>query len=153
MTYKEYRENQEKAISSLPIFYAFSDKQFENAMRERNLTGDDTDKIYRLGNTGGFYLKKDSHIIKEYFSVDHSAELRNLMESDHAFAKEAIEYEMYNHEYPINWEGDYDVASCFGYVPYEEGKDGTDYLSDLGFSKEIINIWNCVRSDVCSHNF
>ena len=61
------------------------------------------------------------------------------MENEDGFAYEAFEYEMYNHEYPINWQGDWDVCSCFGHCEYAEDKDGTDYLTDIGYSQKVIN--------------
>lgn len=139
MTYKEYREKWDKKVNALPIFYAFSNEQFEKAMNERGLTVDDTDKIYRLGNTGGYYLKTDADKIRACFGKNRHKELMNLMENEDGFAYEAFEYEMYNHEYPINWQGDYDVCFCFGPCEYAEDKDGTDYLTDIGYSQKVIN--------------
>ena len=43
----------------------------------------------------------------------HKTELDELME-DHDVAYEAFLYEMNNHEYAINCEGDCDVLGCFG---------------------------------------
>ncbi len=141
MTYKEYRNESQKAFNELPIFYAFSNEQFERQMNERGLTINDTDKLYRFGDTGGFYLKTDSDKIHKCLEKYSTKNLRKMMESNHEFAKEAFEFEMFNHEYPINWQGDWDVCSCFGYVEYGEGKDAKDYLKELGFSDAIINIY------------
>lgn len=38
---------------------------------------------------------------------------------DYEHAKEAFKYEMYNHEYAINCQGDWDVINCFCKVEYE----------------------------------
>src|SRR5574344_210153 len=108
MTYEEYKNKKQEEFNDLPIFYAFSNEQFEAAMNERGLTLKDTDKIFKLGDTGGFYLKKDAEIIRAYFSKQD--ELSELMK-DKTFATEAFLYEMNNHEYAINWQGDYDVCS------------------------------------------
>jgi hypothetical protein len=43
---------------------------------------------------------------------------------DYAHAKSAFKYEMRNHEYPINGQGDFDVISCFAKVKYKG--DGTE---------------------------
>lgn len=53
---------------------------------------------------------------------------------DYAHAKEAFEHEMWNHEYAINWQGDYDVISCFARVPYKG--DGTE-IDQTGWTDEI----------------
>ena len=66
MTYREYRENRQAEFNALPIFFAFSNEQFEKALNERGITLDEApDKIYKYGY-GGFYLKSDADVIKEY---------------------------------------------------------------------------------------
>lgn len=96
-------------------------------MNERGLTLKDTDKIFKLGDTGGFYLKKDAEIIRAYFSKQD--ELSELMK-DKTFATEAFLYEMNNHEYAINWQGDYDVCSCFCKCNFSEDKTFVEYLTE-----------------------
>ena len=61
-----------------------------------------------------------------------------MMINDLDFAYSAFEYEMYNHEYPINWQGDWDVCSCFGHCEYDDSKYGKDYLAELGFNDLVI---------------
>jgi len=153
MTYADYRIKNEKEYSALPIFFAFSEKQLEEEMNKRGLTLNDTDKIYRLNNLGGFYLKSDADVIRAFFKRDKYSELRNLMENEDGFAYEAFEYEMYNHEYPINWEGDYDVCSIFGDCEYGDGKDWVDYLREGGYSNKVMKEFNraakAVRANDC----
>lgn len=137
MTYKEYREKEQAEVNALPIFWAFSDAQFKKAMEERGLTENDTDKIYRFPG-GGFYLKSDAQIIRDYFNRPN--QLDELMKSV-VFAEDAFYYEMANHEYHINWQGDWDVCSCFGHCEYEDGKSATDYLLEMGYGNEILSAW------------
>lgn len=152
MTYKEYREEMQKKVNALPLFFAFSEGQLKKCLEERGYALEDAAKVlYRLGN-GGFYLRSDADIIKGFFSVDHDAELRELMEGDHDFALEAFEYEMANHEYPINWQGDWDVCSVFGDVEYAEEKGGREYLEELGFSEAVIGLYGVARRNV-QHEF
>lgn len=148
MNYKEYKDARQEEFNKLPIFWAFSNKQFEEALAERGIALEDAPKmVYKLGH-GGFYLKSDAEQIRAYMAVDQDAELRKLMASDLDFARDAFEYEMFNHEYPINWQGDWDVASCFGSVEYSEEKSGADYLRELGFGDDVIRIWNEARGKV-----
>lgn len=144
MNYTEYKENKQSEYNALPIFYAFSDKQFEDAMKKRGLTVDDTDKIYRLGSTGGFYLKKDAELIRAYFSKKD--DLHDMMQ-DYDFALSAFNYEMDNHEYQINWQGDYDVCSCFGHCEYAENKGGADYLREMGFDDSVISAYKQAKKE------
>ena len=130
----------QKEFDDLPIFFAFSNKQLFEALEARGLTKDDTDKIYRLGDTGGFYLKSDAEIIRAYFNKDKNDQtLRDLMR-DHDFAVSAFRYEMDNHEYAINYyQGDWEVVGCFSKVSlkYEENKDYVDYLTEAGMADLI----------------
>ena len=43
----------------------------------------------------------------------HNEELHEALK-DEEFAEAAFLYEMNNHEYAINWDGDDDVLDCFG---------------------------------------
>lgn len=152
MTYKEYNKQTQDEFNKLPLFWAFSDDQFEKALGERGIKVEEAkDHVYRSkALMGAFYLKKDAGVIQEYFKRDRMKELRDLMDKDAGFALEAFEYEMMNHEYPINWEGDYDVASCFGRCEFSEEKSGEDYLTELGFNKQTIEQWNIARKKVIS---
>jgi len=136
MTYEEYRQKKHIEVNDLPIFFAFSDDQFKKAMEERGLTINDTDKVYRLPISGGFYLRKDADIIRAFFSKED--ELSALMK-DKEFAEEAYYYEMCNHEYAINWQGDWDVCSVFSDIEleYSDNYDYTDYLKMAGLEETI----------------
>ena len=144
MTYAEYRKQEQAEFDALPIFLAFSDEQLERAMNERGLTLQNTDKIYRFGRNG-FYLKTDDEIIKKF--VNRPDRLRDLMENEPGFAEDAFYYEMENHEYSINWQGDYDVCSCFGRCKYDDAKDYVDYLEvDCGYSGDVIDAFLAART-------
>ena len=139
MKYTEYKEKVQEEFNKLPIFYAFGERQFNEQLEKRGIKREEAaDKLYSFGNLGGFYLKTDAPLIREFLNKDTDAELRRLMEEDLEFACEAFEYEMANHEYPINWQGDYDVCGCFGDIEYGESKGGFDYLTELGFSDKVI---------------
>lgn len=64
MTYREWLKRREEDANKLPVFYAFNNEQFAEGMNGIGLTVDDTDKIYKLGNSGGFYRKVDAPIIR-----------------------------------------------------------------------------------------
>lgn len=130
MTYTEWKDKRQKEFNELPIFFAYSNAQFAAEMAARGLSETDTDKIYRLGRAG-FYLRKDSAKIREWFS--RTDELSKLMDNEE-FAIEAFEYEMENHEYAINWQRDWDVCNCFceQECEYGEYKTHVDYLTEQG---------------------
>ena len=132
MTYAEYTETRQKACNELPLFFAFSNEQLEKHLAERNATIKD---IYRLGDTGGFYLKKDADVIRAYFKADQLSELMK----NNDFAVDAFYYEMCNHEYGINWQADWDVCSCFTkHEPeYGEEKSYVEYLTEADMADLI----------------
>lgn len=72
--------------------------------------------------------------------VDHMNELHKLFKQandplrDYEHAYKAFLYEMYNHEYAISWQGDWDVIRCFANV---DGNDASDMLPKTGWSDEI----------------
>ena len=98
-TYQQLKERQQKEFNNLPIKFAFGNEQFKKAMSEIGLKVTDTDKIYGLGGTGGFYKRTDSQKIKEYFTRSRK-ELKEAMK-DKEFSYQAFSYELANHEYVI----------------------------------------------------
>lgn len=138
MKYTEYTKKKQKEFNALPIFYAFSNAQLKKELAKRGLTMADTDQLYRLGETGGFYLKKDADVVRAYFNRED--DLPKLMQS-RAFAVDAFSYEMANHEYEINWQADYDVCSCFCGCEYGDDKTYKDYLTEGGYDAKIIGYY------------
>lgn len=148
MKYSEYKDARQSEVNKLPLFFAFGNKQFEEQLAKRGIKVEDAAKHVVSIGAGGFFLRKDKPVIDAYFSKDRDAELRAMMEADLDFARDAFEYEMMNHEYPINWQGDYDVCSCFGNVEYGEEKYGREYLTELGFSEKVIAVYAKARRTV-----
>lgn len=99
--YRELRDRQQKEVNEFPMFFAFSNKQFEEGMARFGLKADETDKIYKLGNTGGFYLRSDSEKLFAMFTR-HEEELATAIAEDQTgegFIYEMFLYELNNHEY------------------------------------------------------
>lgn len=136
MTYEDWKDIKQKEFDALPIFFAFNYEQFKDAMEERGLKVNDTDKIYKLG-MGGYYLRTDAQKIRDFILKPN--ELPELMK-DHNFAVSAFLYEMQNHEYAINrYQRDFDVCSCFTeHEPdFQDNKDYKDYLRESGHEEWI----------------
>lgn len=120
--YRELTARQEAEVNALPLKFAFSNKQFEEIMAEWGLTVDDTDKIYKLGSTGGFYLKADSDLIRDTFTR-HGKELDEAIAADETgegFIYDMFRYELANHEYCIT--GDVEETLDAVGLTYEEVK-------------------------------
>ena len=101
--YVEMKKRHEERINALPLMFAFSDKQFKEGMERWGLTENDTDKIYKLGSTGGFYQRKDSTLIFSTFEQNEN-EMNEAILADYdgtGFIKDMFLYELANHEYCI----------------------------------------------------
>ena len=99
--YRDLRNKQAAEVNAFPMFFAFSDKQFAEGMEKLGLGPEDTDKIYRLGNTGGYYRKSDASELRDMFAR-HEREFRESIEADttgDGFIFEMFNYELANHEY------------------------------------------------------
>lgn len=142
MTYTEYKNARQGEFDALPIFWAFSNKQFEEAMQERGLTMQDTDKIFSLGY-GGYALKSDKDVILAF--LNKKDPLPELMKNP-VFAFDAFYYEMCNHEFGINWQGSWDVCSCFGECEYSNDKGGAEYLAEMGYGEDTINSYYAAKA-------
>ena len=117
--YQELRQKHQNEFNSFPIFFAFSDEQFKVNAKER--FGLTTDEEYKEQLTsvgcGGFIRKSDSkafHDMMMRFDKELSEALSNK-----DFLREALEYELANHEYCITY-------------------DAQEALDALGLTKEDI---------------
>lgn len=99
--YLEMKAKHEQEVNDFPMFFAFSQKQFDEGMETLGLDPSETDKIYKLGNTGGYYRKSDSEALKEMF-LRHSQEEADAIAADktgEGFIYDMFNYELANHEY------------------------------------------------------
>ena len=148
ITYEEYLKQRQSEYNRLDIFYimAFSDKRLkerrkEEAEKRGYATADELfDNVYSLGD-GGYIPKSEAPKLDEWVKND---KLNELMQ-DPEFAESAFLYEMQNHEYCINWQGNYDVLSCFGKIEYVESDNPKEYMKQLIFSPEIENAFRRAR--------
>lgn len=96
----------QERVNNLPLKFAFSMDQFRAAMEGWGLTENDTDKIYKMGNTGGFYRKEDSKLIFGTLE-QNDCEMQEAIAADTdgtGFIKDMFRYELANHEYCITYD-------------------------------------------------
>lgn len=99
--YRELKDKQQKEINDFPMFFAFSKEQFEEGMKKLGLEPNETDKLYKLGGTGGFYRKSDSKALHDMFDR-HEKEMAEAIAADETgegFIYDMFDYELANHEY------------------------------------------------------
>jgi len=98
--YRELKERQQHEVHEFPFFFAYNDEQFTEGMKRFGLSIDDTDKIYKFGDTGGFYLRSDAARLRE-MGDRHEAEREAAIAADkrgngyifHMFRDELINHE------------------------------------------------------------
>lgn len=110
--YREMKERHQKEVNDFPMMFAFNESQFEEGMRKLGLEPTDTDKVFRFGETGGFYRRTDSKWLKEMLQR-HEQELADAIAEDKTgdgFIFDMFYYELANHEYCITY--DYEDTFC-----------------------------------------
>ena len=107
--YLELQKKHKEEISNFPIAYAFNEQQLKEALEELGATADECVTIFNHGDV----VKKEN--AKPFVDMlqRHQDELQEAMRNEE-FAEAAFRYEMDNHEYALNYDGDDDVLRCFG---------------------------------------
>lgn len=91
------------------------------------------------------------------YDVDHVERMNELMDTlhrvndplrDYSHAFDAFKREMFNHEYAISWQGDWDVIRLFADV---DGDDADDMLPKTGWGDEIIRAYRDAARYVMHH--
>lgn len=104
--YAEMKARHQERVNALPLKFAFSMEQFRAAMESWGLTENDTDKIYKMSGTGGFYRREDSQLIFSTFEeneIEMKAAIGNDLDGS-GFIKDMFRYELANHEYCITYD-------------------------------------------------
>ncbi len=106
--YLDLQKKQQEEMTVFPIAYAFNAKQLEEALVKLGATKDEC--VTYMGH--GDIMKKSDAPAFTAMLERHLAEIREAMKNEE-FAVAAFVYEMYNHEYAINYDGDADVLAAF----------------------------------------
>lgn len=112
ISYRELTNRHQKEVDDFPIFYAFSDKQFEEGMKKLNLKPDDEDKIVSTGL--GFIRKTDAPrycFMLARHTFEHNAHIANDKAGD-GYIKQMFETELINHEYSYTEELESTLDAC-----------------------------------------
>lgn len=116
--YYELKQRQQKAFNDFTdgnVFYAFSQKQFEEGMKSIGLKPSDTSEVYR--GCGGMYYKKTFSKPLANFLSKSTEELEKEIENDKTgdgFIYDMFLYELANHEYSYTG----DVNETLDYLGY-----------------------------------
>lgn len=108
-TYSKFRERQQQEVNDFPIAYAFNDQQFQEALVK--LGAKSTKECVSVFGHGDIVKRENAPKLIAMLE-NHTVELHEALK-DKEFAYDAFLYEMNNHEYCLNWDGDDDVLGCF----------------------------------------
>jgi hypothetical protein len=107
-TYQEFKTRQQNEIDSLPIQWAFNNKQFADGMKSLGLDAENKEHRTQICTIpgGGFIRKTD---VKDFGNtiLRHAKELDELIASDktgEGFILEMLSYELANHEYCVTYD-------------------------------------------------
>ena len=109
--YLQLIEKHRKDIEDFPIAYAFNNQQLKEALEK--LGAKDLSECVTVFGHGDIVKKENAPKLVAMIKRNNQ-EVRDALIHDEKFAEEAFLYEMDNHEYAINWDGDDDVLACFG---------------------------------------
>lgn len=101
-SYKKMKREHQAEVDNFPMFFAFSNEQFDENIKKVGLTPEDTDKILSIGY-GGFIRKEDREKFLNMME-SHDKELQQAIKEDktgEGFIKDMFLYELGNHEYII----------------------------------------------------
>lgn len=133
-------EKQQQRVNELPLFFAFTDKRFNEIVTAAGLNPHDPDiydEFYSLGS-GCFYFRKDAETVRNCFRLNH-AETEAAIQEDttgSGFVKDMFKYELKNHEF--GYDPDlYDTLNALGYTT-KEIKEDTKLYNGLKLAAEEI---------------
>lgn len=106
--YLDLQKKHQQELTDFPIAYAFSEKQLEEALEKLGATREEC--VSYMGH-GDVLRRTDVPAFKAM--LKRQVEEIHEALKDEEFAEAAFLYEMDNHEYAINWDGDADVLACF----------------------------------------
>ena len=119
-------------LNKFPIAYAFDEKQLEEALEKLGATKEECVTIFGHGDI----VKKEN--AKKFVDMlkRHTDEVKEALQ-DKDFTLAAFLYEMDNHEYAINYDGDGDVLGCFGMEMDDLEKMGLETVYQLARKKHF----------------
>ena len=110
--YIEFKKEEEKEISLLPIYWAFDKEQLKDVYKKLNIIDDEDFKNKCMNYCGGFILKSDKELINDTLK-NLDKKLKFNLDNDDEFLQNAFEYELSNHEYIVTGELS-DVLNALG---------------------------------------
>ena len=130
----------------ISMFFCGSDE-------EREKLGRKTEKMIFSPVFFAYYYKKDADFVKSGATLLNDLRCAERSNNTFEYWKSAFVYEMFNHEYGINWQADFDVCSCFGDCSGVEDYTNVDNLFNAcNFSDIQRSAYSAARSEYSSRS-
>ena len=148
-TYEDMMCAHQREINRFPIGFAFGDAQFEEMMKRWGFcngadgkpTAEDLRNIVSISN-GGYIRVQDIEAFHELVGR-HQRETEEFQSSRENLTNQIL-YELRNHEYSINDQGDFDVCSALGREEKDIEED--DFFGSC--YKEAVSLyWNDIYAE------
>lgn len=106
--YHDSKKCHEQELSEFPIAYVFNNEQMNEALEK---LGAELSECCTVLGIGDIVKKTDAPLLIAMLKR-HVKDTHELLMSDKELAEEIFTYEMDNHEYAINYDGDADILAC-----------------------------------------
>lgn len=114
MKYAEMVQMHQKEVNEFPMFFAFSNEQFEEGRKKLGVKkAEIKKKIFGIG--AGCYMRKDDFPLWRNLVLRHLAEKKDAIENPNTgidFACDMFVTEMYNHEYAFTYDQEEVLDAC-----------------------------------------
>ena len=127
--YRELKERHQKEVNEFPMFFAFSNKQFEEGKAKLGIT--DNSELIDIGY-GGFIRGSDKQAyidMHKRFEIEHKESMK-----DEEYCYHMFRYELGNHEYCITRDFEDTFSACG--LTEEEVTTNPMLMSALGRARQ-----------------
>ncbi|MEG0898405.1 MAG: hypothetical protein RSF40_01665 [Oscillospiraceae bacterium] len=138
--YTTLKEKHQEEVNNFPMFFAFSNNQFDDGMKKLGLQPSEIDKVCSIG-CGGYIRKTDGDSMTKMYRR-HKKECREAIANDttgEGYIYDMFRYELDNHEYCITcYDGD--ALDALG-VTHEQVEADERMIKALSKAKKDIGDW------------
>lgn len=133
--YNDYEAKRYFLANYFSLQYDYISIFFIGSDEERAELKKKTETMF-FSKTALAYFQDESTVDKIEALADKLNEEREKVENSYKYIYSAVLKELWNHEYIINYQGDWDVFECFGPVVYGSDKGAAEYMQELKWTDE-----------------
>lgn len=132
--YDDFTAKENYLRNYYPLQRTYISMWFIGDEKEREKRCKATEKMFFDPVSYAYFYDKD-FVLHHQKLFNTLCEARDKNNENLEYWIKAFKHEMYNHEYGIAWDGDTNVLSAFGNVPYKRGGwNLSDLMDEMGFN-------------------